>query len=319
MGASIEQEASMAVVQEIQESLAGLKLGSPQSHVNLAVFPLLGESAVSNNYLLLDEALERKLARVTEVSAEGRVPELAFENGSCEKILLVDGDELVGAKQNRILNLSILVGGGQKLVIPVSCVEQGRWSWRGGEFRAARRTMFAKARARKTRHVTESLRFNGDRRSNQSDVWAGIAAKVQFCAVQSDTLAMADVYDETAPRLRAYGDAFGPELDQRGAVIAIDGKPIGVELFDSAAAFARYLPKLVASYALDAIETECGKSFVPSEDDVRRFLESIANAAGERVAALGEGEDIRLSGEGISAGALAANGRLVHLAGFAMA
>ena len=73
-----------------------------------------------------------------------RAAEIAFENGSSEKVLLVNGDELVGAKQNRILNLTMLVGSGQKLVIPVSCVELGRCSYRSGEFRSARRTLFAK-------------------------------------------------------------------------------------------------------------------------------------------------------------------------------
>jgi hypothetical protein len=80
---------------------------------------------------------------VTEVTGEGRVPELAFENTSTEKILLVDGDELVGAKQNRILNLTILVGVGQKILIPVSCVEQGRWSYRTRDFRSAGRALFS--------------------------------------------------------------------------------------------------------------------------------------------------------------------------------
>ena len=49
-------------------------------------------------------------ARITEVSRGGSVPELAFENSSAEKILLVDGDELAGAKQNRIVNLGAYAG-----------------------------------------------------------------------------------------------------------------------------------------------------------------------------------------------------------------
>src|SRR5262245_42367978 len=80
---------------EIQESLVGLKFGRPQVHRNLALYPLLDEQDKAPDYLLLDDALDRKLAHVTEVSGEGRVPELAFENTSSEKILLVDGDELV--------------------------------------------------------------------------------------------------------------------------------------------------------------------------------------------------------------------------------
>jgi hypothetical protein len=303
----------------IEDSLAGLKLGAPQVHLNLALFPLLAERDQAPDYLLLDEALERKLASVSEVSTDGRVPELAFENSSDERILLVDGDELVGAKQNRILNLTILVTGRRKIVIPVSCVEQGRWSYRGRDFRPAGQALFAKARAKKTQRVSESMRTQGERRSNQSEIWADVANKAAFCQVESDTLAMADVYEGRAKQLDGYVRAFRAEQRQRGAVVAIDGRVIGLELFDSSSAFARYLEKLARSYALDAIETEAGKPLAPSEADVMRFLDSIRAAAVERFSALGEGDDIRLTGEGIAGGALAANGRVVHLAGFAVA
>lgn len=309
----------MQAVQETQQSLVGLKLGSPQIHLNLALVPLLDERTVAPDYLLLDEALEREIARVTEVSTQGRVPELAFENASSGKVLLVDGDELVGAKQNRILNLTILVGSGKKVVIPVSCVEQGRWAYRSSGFRSARRTLFAKARAAKMRHVTESLVVNGERRSNQSEVWAAVAGKVAFCAADSPTLAMSDAYEESAPKLNAYAAAYRAEANQRGAVVAIDGKPVGVELFDSQTTFARYLERLVGSYALDAMETAGNVSPVPAESEVRRFLDMVVTTSGERFAALGEGEDIRLSGEGVTGAALMANGRMVHLAAFAVA
>lgn len=119
----------MQAARDIEQSFASLKIGAPMVHLNFALFPLLDDGDGAPGYVLLDDVLERKLARVTEVSPDGRVPELAFENDSAEKILLVHGDELVGAKQNRVLNLSILVGGRQKLVIPVSCVEQARWRY----------------------------------------------------------------------------------------------------------------------------------------------------------------------------------------------
>ena len=306
-------------VQEIQQSLAGLRLGSPQVHLNLALFPLVGADAAAPGYLLLDDALERNLARVTEVSSAGRVPELAFENSSAQKILLVDGDELVGAKQNRILNLSILVGGGKKLTIPVSCVEQGRWSYRGRDFQPARRSLFAKARAKKMQSVSHALRSSGERRSNQSEVWADVADKAASCRVESQTGSMSDIYEKRARDLDAYVAAFRAEPRQRGAVVAIDGKVSGLELFDSSAAFDRYLPKLTRSYALDAIETSTGKALAPSGAEVRRFVDALCAAAGERFEALGEGEDIRLTGEGVAGGALAVGGRVVHLAGFAVA
>ena len=317
-------------MQVIQDSIAGVSLGAPQTYRNLSFFPLLAAGAEAGagfsepgaGYLLLDEALERKLARVTEVSNAGRVPELAFENASSEKILLVDGDELVGAKQNRVLNLSILVGVGKRIDIPVSCVEQGRWRYRSPEFSSARSSLFAKARAKKMGRVSESLRQSGTRDANQGEVWADIADKNVLFQAAAPTGAMADGYASRGEQLGAYVAAFRAEPRQRGAVAAIDGKVVGLELFDSASTFAKYLEKLVRSYAFDALETAertpSGQRLVPPAKEVERFLERLQAAAAETFAALGEGEDIRLSGQGVKGGALAAGGRLVHLAGFAV-
>lgn len=308
----------MPIVPQIEQSLAAMKLGAPQVHLNLALFPLLDERTVVPDYVLLDEALERKLAEVTEVSAEGRVPELAFENTCDEKVLLVDGDELVGAKQNRVLNLTILVRGRKKLTIPVSCVEQGRWTYRSSRFGAAGGMLFAKARMAKMRDVTHSLAGDGSRRTNQGEIWKSVADKVAFSAADSPTLAMSDAYEEAAAKLKTYTSAFRGAANQRGAVVAIDGKPVGVELFDSQATFAGYLERIIRSYALDAMETAGSASCVPTADDARRFLERVATASGERFSALGEGEDVRLTGEGIAGAALMADDRIIHLAGFAV-
>ncbi|MGQ0579869.1 MAG: ARPP-1 family domain-containing protein, partial [Betaproteobacteria bacterium] len=92
--------------------------------------------------MLLDEALARKLARVTEISDSGSVPELMFSNEAEANILLMDGEELVGAKQNRVLNVSILVGGKSQVAVPVSCVEQGRWRWSSRHFASPGRALF---------------------------------------------------------------------------------------------------------------------------------------------------------------------------------
>jgi ARG and Rhodanese-Phosphatase-superfamily-associated Protein domain len=301
----------MAQASEIGHSLTGLRLGESLTYLNLTLFPLIGEAEASPPYVLLDEALDRQLVRVTEVSSLGAVPELALENTSGESVLLVDGDELVGAKQNRVLNLSILVAGGRRLTIPVSCVEQGRWAYRSSEFSTAKRTVFARARARKAQSVSEALRTRGDRRSNQSQIWADVAEKADDFSIRSATLAMSDIYVGRAAQLDAYVRAFLPLPAQRGAVVAVGGKVVGVELFDSASAFSRYLEKLIRAYALDAIGREAIDEEVPSEGDARAFLDLLWATHAERFKALGEGEDLRLRGQGIAGGALAAGGRLV--------
>jgi hypothetical protein len=307
----------MGQAAEIGHSLAGLKLGESQTYSNLTLFPLIGDGDSAPGYVLLDEALDRHLVRVTEVSTTGSVPELALENNSHESVLLVDGDELIGAKQNRVLNLSILVASGKRLTIPVSCVEQGRWAYRTPEFAAAKRTLFAKARARKAQGVSHALRTHGDRQADQSQVWADVAAKAHDLHVDSATLAMSDIYLDRDAALESYVRAFHPLPAQRGAVVAIAGRVVGVEVFDSAAAFSRYLEKLVRAYALDAVERKADEPpAVPCERDARAFLNLLWATHAERFKALGEGEDIRLTGQGIAGGALAAGGRLVHLAAF---
>ncbi|MBI5446442.1 MAG: hypothetical protein HY900_35160 [Deltaproteobacteria bacterium] len=158
----------------------------------------------------MDEALSGGHARVTEVSEGGSVPELRFVNGSGHKILLLDGEEFVGAKQNRVLNVSILVAPQRSVTIPVSCVKQGRWKARSAEFQTAGRAQFARGRAEKALHVTSSLRTRGERRSDQGQVWERIQEKADALHAHSATGATADVFDHYAADLGAYERALPP-------------------------------------------------------------------------------------------------------------
>lgn len=79
------------------------------------------------DWLTLAEAGDR--VRTTEVDDEGSVPELRVANLGDLPLLLLDGEQLVGAKQNRILNMTVLVAAHSEVTIPVSCVEQGRWRY----------------------------------------------------------------------------------------------------------------------------------------------------------------------------------------------
>lgn len=293
----------------ITQTLEALQTAPAQHYHNLTVFPLLSPAPFAQGYLTLDEALERGAARITELTQGGSVPELRFDNLSERPVLLLDGEDLVGARQNRVLNISILVGGFARIVIPVSCVERGRWHHLSREFGSGKRHLYARARASKMAQVSQSMRTNGSRRSNQHAVWEGIAAKSMILGCMSDTEAMADIYEQESARLEGFEKAFRPLERQVGAVFAINGRILGAELFDSAEVFAKVLAKLVGSYAMDAIEE-------PDEAAVRDFLSRIGGSDLQSFPAVGEGQDLRLHGRGISGGALLADGRLVHLSAF---
>ena len=96
---------------------------------NMAVIPLFTSINESPQYLTLKEALEKRLLTITEVSQSGSVPELKVVNKAEIPVLLLDGEELAGAKQNRVLNTTILLKENSETIIPVSCTEQGRWAY----------------------------------------------------------------------------------------------------------------------------------------------------------------------------------------------
>jgi hypothetical protein len=300
----------------IESVLSALRIGEPALAGSIAVFPLFREDSGAMKYLLLDEALDRDVAHVTEVSDAGHVPELLFENGSPEPVLLVDGDELVGARQNRIINITILVGPGKKLVIPVSCVEQGRWSYRSEKFAAANRALFSSARAKKMAAVSRSMRDRGTRRSDQGEIWNDIRAKMAEKFVASETAAMSDVYETLEKDLGRYENAFCVQAGQAGAVFVSGARVVGLELFDAPEAFAKCFPKMVRAYAMDAREDAQPVDKDAAMADVRRFLEEMLVATAEKYAALGEGEDVRLAGKDLAGGALVDGDRVVHLAAY---
>ena len=63
----------------------------------------------------MGEALTGQLASITELHSAGSVPQMKVTNLAEALLLLVDGEELIGARQNRTLNTSILVRGRRNL------------------------------------------------------------------------------------------------------------------------------------------------------------------------------------------------------------
>ncbi len=303
-------------MQVILEALAHLKLGGQVAFRNLTMFPLMNGATGEPDYLLLDEALAKGSAHVTEVSSSGSVPELRFVNDGAQNVLLLDGEELIGAKQNRVLNLTILAPGKRTLAIPVSCVEQGRWTSSSAAFAPSPHVYFSSGRAEKMKHVSQSLETSGERRSRQDQMWRHIEKLSQNLKTESPTGAMADIYSKHAASIDDYVDALAAKDGQTGAVFAINGEIIGLDLFDYAATLRKLLPKLVRSYALDALDAETAKPKTAEGRAAQDFLHSITRAQAQTFPAIGEGQDKRLTGPGLVGAALAAQGRVVHLTAF---
>lgn len=302
----------------INSSLAQVSLGEPHVFENLSVTPLMSQGLARPNYQTLDEALAAGTLRITEISAQGAGPELLVSNSAGIAVLIMDGEELVGAKQNRIVNLSILVPPNCNVSLPVSCVESGRWAYDSPTFRSEDRVFYAAGRARKAADVTASMKSDGGRASRQADVWRDIEAKASRLSGRSPTSAMAAMYTSHEGRLREHVAALRPLVGQCGGVFAINGRIYGVELFDSAVTYAKLGPKLVKSYALDAIDSTAPDGESRQERNAVGFLERVKVAACQSFESVGEGEDVRMSGVGLAGGALVAQCRVVHLCAFTL-
>ena len=128
-------------------TLPEIRVGEPIRHEALAVFPLFSPPEGDVEYLLSDEAIAAGSVTVEEVSEGGSVPNLLVTNHGDSRVLFLEGEELRGAKQNRVLNTSVLVAAHSKTTIPVSCVEQGRWRYRSRQFVVGRISLVVQAAA----------------------------------------------------------------------------------------------------------------------------------------------------------------------------
>jgi hypothetical protein len=301
----------------IKNYLEQMKVGRKQSYKNLALYPLLSTYNVGLEYLLLDEALSENLIEIVEKDSDGSVPELRVMNESPQMILILDGEELVGAKQNRIVNTTILVNGNATIVIPVSCVEHGRWSYDSPRFQSKERMMSSNLRAMKSEQVNYSVRSSGEFRADQGAIWDGIAEKADRMAAPSPTGAMAAIYDKERPSIEQYVKPFHLIDSQVGAIFMINGKVAGLDAFGKPGTFSNVFKKLLESYALDAIDWhDPDKEQKALKSEVTKFRKAALAAGAESRPSVGLGTDFRLESGKVTGFALALDDRVIHISIF---
>jgi hypothetical protein len=293
-----------------------ISLGTPTAYRNLTLTPILLKDGPLSSIepMSLEEALGAGTLRVSEVSAEGHVPELRVENSGEAPVLILDGEELVGAKQNRIVNVSILVPPHAEIVIPVSCIEAGRWGYSRPSFAAASRVLNPEIRSRKAEAVTRNLKAKKLRFSDQRDVWDGVDKMLYALGAASPTRALSDGFEERVNAIGDYVAAFKLQPGQVGVLYRIGGVLAGLDLFASEHTFARAFAKLARGSALQAL---AGYDKDGPSLDESGFLQAALTAPAERFPAVGLGEELRLDTDGIGGGALQVASGLVHQFAFA--
>ena len=302
---------------DLTEKFGKINLGDMQEYRNVAAFPLFCGYKAPVKHLVLSQAMEKGLITIGEVDEGGHVPQLKVVNDADMPVLILDGEELFGAKQNRVLNTTVLLRKHSTTIIPVSCTEQGRWHYESKHFSESGIIMSPRLREVKNRSVQESLRTSSEFRSDQGAIWNGIREQADCASVNSRTGAMRDVHEKRREDISDYGRHFPPVPDQQGILVAINKEVVGMDLVADMDAYALLHDKLVKSYVMDALVQADGEHSLIDRAKDRDFLESIAWCDITRYRSVGHGWDVRFQGKNITGSALEYRGRAVHLAFFA--
>lgn len=245
------------------------------------------------------------LNRARRSSAAHEVNRLMVVNRSGKPLYLMPGEVVVGGDQDRTIGEETTIAStGKPISIDVFCVEHGRW--RGRE-RAESAPLFAafnpdskpaeaQAMADQAKRgyftATAGSLNKAGRQAVQSGegqeaVWNNVERLNEGFKVKSDSGAFTHAYvakpirDGLEPYLTALSAKVGAESRVVGAVVAINGKIESVDVFESTPLFRKLWPKLLKSYALDALGAATAKPATKESSvaDASAFLTKVLQAS----------------------------------------
>ena len=292
--------------------IAEIQVGEPVCYQCLAVFPLFRPSDSDIKYQLSDEAIGAGTVTIEEVDQEGTVPELMVENkGDC-RVLFLEGEELVGAKQNRVLNTSVLIGAKKRVKIPVSCVERGRWHHHSRGFQPSGFMSSVNMRRILSGSVGRSLAAQRGHHSDQGEVWREVARAQDSLGTVSGTHALTDTFRDYQDRIAEFRERLPYREGASGVAVALGGRVVALDLFDKPSTCCKIWDRLLSGFVLDALEA--GRAEKPADvRDVQNLLEMVDTAAWQPFETVGDGQEYRVeTRQGTHACELTLHGTVVH-------
>jgi hypothetical protein len=288
-----------------------------QRHRTLGVVQIATADRDQLQYIASHTAIKNGQIEVRELGEGGRVDSLHVLNRSEHLVFMMDGDVLAGAKQDRVLNTSVLLAPGSKTRLPVSCVEQGRWrrvseTFTGRDFSAP-----AFMRSMKARHVMEGLSRNEGHVSHQGDLWDGVSSLSGAAHVQSATHNLSDVYAQRARDLTSFADALLPDPGANGLALFLGHRLLCVDLFHRTDVFREYFPRIVRGVAMEAVlAQDPAQGIAEAEGRFRTqdLLDRYEGMTFREFPGVGVGTDRRFDNEDITGCELRFGERMVHLA-----
>jgi hypothetical protein len=303
----------MSILQDIIKT--STSLGNLQRVHGLGVIPILTKEVPELPVLEpLERALRIGVARITETGPGGEVPFLLLKNTGDQPIIVLDGEEVIGGKQNRIINTTLVVLANTTVKIPVSCVQAGRWQHERADFKSTGAVFRARSRAVQKATVSASVRESGSFRSDQGAVWDEVSASLDELGVRSSTSNFLEGRERVSHRIEEFVDAIRPAENQIGSIFINAQGILGLEILGTPVLFAQVCDKVTRSFAFEVLSAPDlnGATIEVARGWWNKILKSRVTGHDSP----GSGVDIRFGTEDLIGSGLIWNGVVVHFSCF---
>lgn len=263
----------------------------------------------------VDIGIKKGTVQVKETSEAGSVNSLIVLNTSEYYVFLMDGDILAGAKQNRVLNTSVLLAPQSKTLIPVSCVEAGRWQSVSSQFSSTDYAAPSKMRKMKSENISSSLKESRGFDANQGEVWGSVREYSNKFYVNSSTSNYSDVFEATRRETEKAFEKITPDPKANGVMFFQNKTILNTDIFGSLKIYSHYFPKLLRGVSVEMFGEKASKeplTEAQAKYDSVEFLDGWSALQKQRHPGVGLGTEHRLANELYSGMELEYNEHIIH-------
>ncbi|HSD26924.1 MAG TPA: DUF6569 family protein [Vicinamibacteria bacterium] len=294
--------------------LGRLRLGESKREGSLEIVELLGDLDVAQPAVLLTrQAVESGVLEIVE-RGQGVVQELLAWNKGERPVAILEGDTLVGCKQNRVVAHSVIVAPGTSLGVPVGCMERGRWRHETAQFSVGAVKMAPEVRGRTRRDVKAAFLSTGERRLDQSRLWRDVDDTLTACATASPTSDYYEIVKREGRDARERAASLAPAPAQVGAIVLADGALVGLEVAGHHALWSAMAEATLSSYLMGLHRG--GSARRAARAGASDWLSRVQAARVGTSPGLGLGTDLDLEGPGLAGVGLALGALPLHVAVF---
>jgi hypothetical protein len=299
-----------------------IKYGKAIKHKNIVIIPLMIDDPEPCRYISGKKALKEKNLIIEEIGENGQVSRLTATNIGNKPVMLISGEGLKGAKQDRIVNVTIIIKVNHTVEIPVSCVERGRWSYdhNGTQFQSAN---FATQNIR--RSIREDINRNivtGNKTydSNQEIVWHNVSKTVKKHNIESETDNLNEVYQAIKTDFNTIIKKIKYSTGAVGVAIFANGKQLSIDLFQHSSLMKENWKNIINSVIIDTEITDKKSSYKCQKigemhKDIDTFFKKVCLKTSEPEISPGAGHYIVSRSEHLEAGTLFVDNAVAHISG----